>query len=239
MCQLHALLQALEEDEPSKPQTPQRFVASGGLAAYNVAQDLLSTEFSVPEEAPDEFRSMQYDSERITTLASGVSGVVLMRLTSTFVLTNSHRRTFSDRSNACFRLFIGAEHPALSMRSHAGTFGEISDPTSQALHDFLRRLQDQANQVRELIANQQTITRSAAVLRKSGGSEQRGGIRAAQGGLQSFEVPVPSPPRVSEGAVSIESKPSKGKAHHLEIVASGLDADATITLTTGIDLHVC
>ncbi len=68
--------QALEEDEPSKPPTPQRFVASGGLAGFNVAQDLLNIEFSPPEEAPDEFRSMEYDAERITTLRSGVSGMV-------------------------------------------------------------------------------------------------------------------------------------------------------------------
>ncbi|KAK9904176.1 hypothetical protein WJX75_006043 [Coccomyxa subellipsoidea] len=190
---LDALIAELERIEGQQVTIKDAVQHSKPIVVHPRKEDLLSTEFSAPEEAPDEFRSMQYDSERITTLASGVSG----------------------------------------------TFGEISDPTSQALHDFLRRLQDQANQVRELIANQQTITRSAAVLRKSGGSEQRGGIRAAQGGLQSFEVPVPSPPRVSEGAVSIESKPSKGKAHHLEIVASGLDADATITLTTGIDLHVC
>ena len=42
---------------------------------FNVAQDLLSVEVSPPEDAPAEFRAVQYDSERITTLKSGVSGM--------------------------------------------------------------------------------------------------------------------------------------------------------------------
>ncbi len=69
------LSQALEVLAPSKPQTPQRFVVSGGLARFNVAQDLLNVDFSPPEDAPAEFRAVQYDSERITTLKSGVSGM--------------------------------------------------------------------------------------------------------------------------------------------------------------------
>ncbi len=130
--------------------------------------------------------------------------------------------------------YMHACHPNVPVHWHAGSFGEISDPTSQALHDFLRRLQDQADQVRALIGNQQSISRSAAVLRKSGGSEQRGGIRAVQGGMRNFDIPVPSPPRVSEGAVSIESKPSRGTAHTLEMMATVLSADATVTVTTGM-----
>lgn len=114
----------------------------------------------------------------------------------------------------------------------AGSFGEISDPTSQALQEFLRRLQDQANQVRELIANQQTIASSAAVLRNPSELGKLGGIRASQGGAQIF-MSVPTPPRVSEGAVSIESKGSKGTAQNLELVASTLSADGTIYVTTG------
>ncbi len=71
-----ALLQALEpeEERARQPPTPQRYVASGGLASFNVAQDLLNIDFSPPEQAPPEFRAVPYDSQRITTLSSGVSG---------------------------------------------------------------------------------------------------------------------------------------------------------------------
>lgn len=71
------MLQALEEDEPRTPRTPQQFVVAGGLGGLNVAHDLLNLDFSAPEDAPDEFRNVQYDSQRITTLRSGLSGTHL------------------------------------------------------------------------------------------------------------------------------------------------------------------
>ena len=140
-------------------------------------------------------------------------------------------------SSATLAVFKTCSFDSKSYLQHSvpcasGSFGEISDPTSQALQEFLRRLQDQANQVRELIANQQTIARSAVNLRSPSDIERAGGIRASQGGTQMF-LSVPTPPRVSEGAVSIESKGSKGTAQNLELVASTLSADATIYVTTG------
>jgi hypothetical protein len=73
-------VQALEplEELARQPQTPQRFVAAGGLASFNIAQDLLNVEFGPPERAPEQFRAIPYDAQRITTLSSGVSGRVLI-----------------------------------------------------------------------------------------------------------------------------------------------------------------
>ncbi len=63
-----------EEEEKPKKQLP-KYVVSGGLTGFGVAQDLLHLDFSAPEEAPKEFKAMAFNAKRITTLKSGLSGV--------------------------------------------------------------------------------------------------------------------------------------------------------------------
>jgi hypothetical protein len=72
-------LQAYEEesdpDTPShKPPTPMKVVASAGLVGFNVAQDLLTVDFSTPEEAPEEFRAMPFNSQKSVEIKPGFSG---------------------------------------------------------------------------------------------------------------------------------------------------------------------
>lgn len=70
-------VQALEEDD-DEDLTPnkavKKYVVSGGLTGFGVAQDLLNIDFSPPEEAPEEFRAMPFNEKRVTTLRSGKSG---------------------------------------------------------------------------------------------------------------------------------------------------------------------
>ena len=69
-------LQALADlRAPDTPATPQSFIVQGGLASFEVAQDLLYLDFSQPEHAPQEFRMLSYNPERTTSLRSGISGV--------------------------------------------------------------------------------------------------------------------------------------------------------------------
>ncbi len=63
---------------PGTPATPQDFVVEGGLASFEVAQDLLHLDFNQPEQAPEEFRGLSFDPQRITTHGSGVSGVQII-----------------------------------------------------------------------------------------------------------------------------------------------------------------
>ena len=60
------------------PATPQEFVAQGGLSSFEVAQDLLYLDFNRPLQAPEEFRRMAYDPQRIISHSSGVSGACSM-----------------------------------------------------------------------------------------------------------------------------------------------------------------
>lgn len=62
-----------DEDKPAK-KPPPKYVVSGGLTGFGVAQDLLHIDFSPPEEAPKEFKAMPFNSKRLTTLKSGLSG---------------------------------------------------------------------------------------------------------------------------------------------------------------------
>ena len=62
-----------EEDDKPKKAKP-KYVVSGGLTGFGVAQDLLHIDFSPPEEAPEEFRAMAFNEKRVTTLRSGKSG---------------------------------------------------------------------------------------------------------------------------------------------------------------------
>ena len=73
-CALCMPIKVLEEASPSKPMTPQRLVVSGGLTGFGVAQDLLLLDFSAPDQAPQEFRTTQYDATQISTPRPGVSG---------------------------------------------------------------------------------------------------------------------------------------------------------------------
>jgi hypothetical protein len=58
-----------------KPPTPMKIVASAGLVGFNVAQDLLSLDFSTPEEAPDEFRAVPFNSQKSVEVKPGLSGM--------------------------------------------------------------------------------------------------------------------------------------------------------------------
>ncbi len=70
--------QELDEEEDEKPKkAPPKYVVSGGLTGFGVAQDLLHLDFSTPEEAPKEFKAMPFNAKRLTTLKSGLSGVQL------------------------------------------------------------------------------------------------------------------------------------------------------------------
>jgi len=77
---MSSVMQALEEDLDwkEKEEKPKRaapkYVVSGGLTGFGVAQDLLNIDFSPPEEAPAEFRAMAFNEKRVTTLKSGKSG---------------------------------------------------------------------------------------------------------------------------------------------------------------------
>ena len=64
-----------EEEENDKPKKAKpKYVVSGGLTGFGVAQDLLHIDFSPPEEAPEEFRAVPFNEKRVTTLKSGKSG---------------------------------------------------------------------------------------------------------------------------------------------------------------------
>ncbi len=72
-------LQALADPRaPETPATPQSFIVQGGLASFEVAQDLLYLDFSQPEHAPEEFRMLSYNPERTTSLRSGISGMLVL-----------------------------------------------------------------------------------------------------------------------------------------------------------------
>ncbi|KAK9916875.1 hypothetical protein WJX75_008213 [Coccomyxa subellipsoidea] len=68
--------QELDDEDDDKPaeKAPPKYVVSGGLTGFGVAQDLLHIDFSPPEEAPKEFKAMPFNSKRLTTLKSGLSG---------------------------------------------------------------------------------------------------------------------------------------------------------------------
>jgi hypothetical protein len=65
-----------EEEEQKPKKQPPKYVASGGLTGFGVAQDLLHIDFSPPEEAPEEFKAQPFNAKRITTLKSGLSGML-------------------------------------------------------------------------------------------------------------------------------------------------------------------
>ena len=67
-------LLADDEEEEEKPKPVPKYVVSGGLTGFGVANDLMFIDFSPPEEAPEEFRATPYNAKNITTLKSGVSG---------------------------------------------------------------------------------------------------------------------------------------------------------------------
>ena len=70
-------MQALEEDDEDDSKTKKaipKYVVSGGLTGFGVAQDLLNIDFSPPDEAPEEFRAVPFNEKRVTTLRSGKSG---------------------------------------------------------------------------------------------------------------------------------------------------------------------
>lgn len=74
------LVQAYEEESdaetPSHKQpSPTKVVASAGLVGFNVAQDLLALDFSTPEEAPEEFRAMPFNSQKSVEVKPGLSGM--------------------------------------------------------------------------------------------------------------------------------------------------------------------
>ena len=74
------LVQVLEAQprQPQTPATPQEFVAQGGLSSFEIAPDLLYLDFNRPLQAPEEFRRMAYDPQRIISHSSGVSGASSM-----------------------------------------------------------------------------------------------------------------------------------------------------------------
>lgn len=78
-------LQAMEDDEEEEEKQPKKakpkYVVSGGLTGFGVAQDLLHVDFSPPEEAPEEFRAVPFNEKRVTTLRSGKSGDHLLTKT--------------------------------------------------------------------------------------------------------------------------------------------------------------
>ncbi|CAL5228811.1 g12011 [Coccomyxa viridis] len=168
---------------PDTPATPQSFIVEGGLASFEVAQDLLYLDFSQPEHAPQEFRNLSYDPERTTSFGSG----------------------------------------------NSGSFGQL-DPASLALHDYLRRIQQQAQQVRNLIDGQRQLRPVEKVLAPGGSSADLHAdeIPAGQAPHYTMQAPgePPGMPRTSEGAVSIEAKlgkslGSQGLAGHAAGVKDG------------------
>jgi hypothetical protein len=67
-----------DSDTPlHKAPSPMKVVASAGLVGFNVAQDLLTLDFSTPEEAPEEFRAMPFNSQKSVEVKPGLSGVPL------------------------------------------------------------------------------------------------------------------------------------------------------------------
>jgi hypothetical protein len=119
----------------------------------------------------------------------------------------------------------------------AGSFGEISDPTSQALQEFLARLQEQAQQVRDLIAVQQQLSRGVKQLQAPHLSNHMGmgTIPVGRQASLSHRYPDQDPqqPRVSEGAISIESKRSHVAARQDELAEVIEGGHATVTVSTG------
>ncbi|BDA41180.1 hypothetical protein COCOBI_01-8350 [Coccomyxa sp. Obi] len=72
---IHPRREELDDEEDEKPKkAPPKYVVSGGLTGFGVAQDLLHLDFSAPEEAPKEFKAMPFNAKRLTTLKSGLSG---------------------------------------------------------------------------------------------------------------------------------------------------------------------
>lgn len=63
-----------EDEETEKAKPVPKYVVSGGLTGFGVANDLMFIDFSPPEEAPEEFRAMPYNAKKLTTLKSGISG---------------------------------------------------------------------------------------------------------------------------------------------------------------------
>eukprot|EP00884_Botryococcus_braunii_P012112 jgi/Botrbrau1/20901/Bobra.0135s0032.1 len=76
---VHPRREAFEEESDSdsplhKAPSPMKVVASAGLVGFNVAQDLLTLDFSTPEEAPEEFRAMPFNSQKSVEFKPGLSG---------------------------------------------------------------------------------------------------------------------------------------------------------------------
>lgn len=68
----------LSDDSPvHRPPSPMKIVASAGLVGFSVAQDLLSLDFSTPEEAPEEFRAMPFNRQKSVEIKPGLSGTML------------------------------------------------------------------------------------------------------------------------------------------------------------------
>lgn len=70
------MLEFEEEEETPKAPVPEKKVnvVSGGLAGFHVASDLLNIDFSPPEEAPEEFRAVAYNSAAPKEIRRGASG---------------------------------------------------------------------------------------------------------------------------------------------------------------------
>lgn len=74
---IQALVEEVEDDGAKPKKAAPKYVVSGGLTGFGVAQDLLNIDFSPPEEAPEEFRAVPFNEKRVTTLRSGKSGIHL------------------------------------------------------------------------------------------------------------------------------------------------------------------
>lgn len=98
-------MQELDDEDDDKPaeKAPPKYVVSGGLTGFGVAQDLLHIDFSPPEEAPKEFKAMPFNSKRLTTLKSGLSGRAARHLWNYRVIADPNpesRRAFTGPSAA-------------------------------------------------------------------------------------------------------------------------------------------
>ena len=137
-----------EDEEEVKEKPVPKYVVSGGLTGFGVANDLMFIDFSPPEEAPEEFRATPYNAKKITTLKSGVSG--------TGIVDQLVSRTSSLEWSATCTL--PTERTRI-MHMHAGTFGKV-DPGGDILIEYLKQLEEQQAMVKEMIANQRLLLTS-------------------------------------------------------------------------------
>ena len=107
---MHPNWDLLDDVKEEKPKEKPKYAVSGGLTGFPCANDLLFIDFSPPAEAPEEFRAVAYDSNKLTTLKSGISGklAIGVNLQAVGLFRNLRENSLVQEPSVRWTLAVGA-----------------------------------------------------------------------------------------------------------------------------------